>query len=79
MICLEDAVLHPDLPLLTWAMLASSKGFALTPALAHACLGIVSDLASIPLKDHLRQVFSMPPFLFTQVFLEHPCPSIHLQ
>ncbi len=56
-ICLEDAVLHPQLPLLAWFMLASSKGFLLTPAHAQACLAVVSDLASIPLKDHLRQVF----------------------
>ncbi|KAK9821838.1 hypothetical protein WJX74_003238 [Apatococcus lobatus] len=54
-ICLEDAVLHPELPLLTWLMLASGKGFALTTAHAQACLTIVSDLAALPFKDHLRQ------------------------
>ena len=56
-ICLEDGMLHPELPLLTWLMLASSKGFTLRTGHAEACLGIVSDLAAVPVKDHLRQVF----------------------
>ena len=26
-ICVEDCIMHPDLPAVTWLMLAASKGF----------------------------------------------------
>ncbi|KAL0035771.1 hypothetical protein WJX77_002248 [Trebouxia sp. C0004] len=50
-ICLEDALLHPDMPLLVWLMCAQTKGYALGCTAASACLRIVHQLASVPVRD----------------------------
>ncbi|KAK9915160.1 hypothetical protein WJX75_005443 [Coccomyxa subellipsoidea] len=51
-ICLEDALLHPSLPLLVWLMAAVPKGYAMGRMLALACLTIIHELASVPVRDH---------------------------
>ena len=53
MLCGQDAVLHPALPLLVWLMCAAAKGHRLSGAQQHACLRIVADLAAVPFQDHL--------------------------
>lgn len=50
-ICLEDALLHPDMPLLVWLMCAQAKGYALGLSAASACLHVVHQLASVPVRD----------------------------
>ena len=45
-IALEDAVLHPALPLLVWLMAALAKGYTLGVALADVCLHVVHQLAA---------------------------------
>lgn len=50
-ICLEDAVLHPDMPLLVWLMCAQAKGYTMGATAASACLQIVYQLASMPVRD----------------------------
>lgn len=48
---MQDAMLHPQLPLLVWLMAAAAKGYALGRTLANACLRIVHDLAAVPVQD----------------------------
>ena len=50
-ICLEDAMLHPDMPLLVWLMCAQAKGYTMGAAAASACLQIVYQLACVPVRD----------------------------
>ena len=50
-ICLEDALLHPEMPLLVWLMCAQAKGYTLGVAAASACLQIVYQLACMPVRD----------------------------
>ncbi len=50
-VCLEDAVLHPDMPLLVWLMCAHAKGYTLGIAAASACLRVVYQLALMPVRD----------------------------
>ena len=47
----QDAVLHPQLPLLVFLMAAVAKGYTLGSTLASACLRIVHDLAVVPVQD----------------------------
>lgn len=48
----QDTLLHPSLPLLVWLMAAVPKGYSLGRMLALACLNIVHDLATVPVRDH---------------------------
>lgn len=50
-ICLEDAMLHPDMPLLVWLMCAQAKGYSMGAVAASACLQIVYQLACMPVRD----------------------------
>lgn len=50
-ISLEDAILHPDVVLLTWLMCATSKGFEPTDALRAAVARIAGEMAAIRIKD----------------------------
>ena len=50
-ISLEDAILHPDVALLTWLMCATSKGFEPTDALRAAVARIAGEMAAISIKD----------------------------
>jgi len=50
-VCVEDAVLHPDLPLVAWAMMAESRGYQAPPALAAALLRILYELAACGTYD----------------------------
>ena len=50
----QDAVLHPQLPLLVFLMAAVAKGYTLGRTLASACLRIVHDLAVVPIQDSIR-------------------------
>ena len=50
-ICLEDAILHPDMPLLVWLMCAQAKGYHMGVALASLCLKITYELACMPIQD----------------------------
>ena len=52
-ICLEDAILHPQLPLLVWLMCAAAKGYRLGVALAECCLTLVAQMARVPVRDAL--------------------------
>ena len=50
-ICLEDGILHPDVPLLTWLMCATSKGY-IPPEALRACVSrIAGEMAAICVKD----------------------------
>ncbi|CAK0782015.1 hypothetical protein CVIRNUC_005529 [Coccomyxa viridis] len=53
-ISVEDAVLHPQLPLLVFLMAAVAKGYILGRTLASACLRIMHDLAVVPVQDSSR-------------------------
>lgn len=50
-ICIEDAILHPGVPLLAWAMLAESKGYHVPPSLAAALLQMVYEMAACRTYD----------------------------
>jgi hypothetical protein len=50
-ICLEDAVLHPQLPLVVWLMVAQSKGYCLSLDHIAAVVKMYGDLASCPGHD----------------------------
>ena len=50
----QDAVLHPQLPLLVFLMAAVAKGYTLGRTLASACLRIVHNLAVVPVQDSSR-------------------------
>ena len=50
-IVLEDAVLHPDFPLLSWLLLATSKGFVPDTRLMQECLRIVWEVAGCAWRD----------------------------
>ena len=52
-ICLEDAMLHPQLPVVVWLMCAVAKGYRLGVALAECCLTLVAQMASVPVQDSL--------------------------
>ncbi|KAG7357530.1 hypothetical protein IV203_002218 [Nitzschia inconspicua] len=53
-IVLEDTTLHPDMPLLVWLMMASSKGYIIPPLLTKRLFGIVYEIASCPWRDPLN-------------------------
>ena len=46
-ICLEDVLLHPGLPLLTWLMAAQAKGYVLGEAAASEVLRITYQIAAV--------------------------------
>lgn len=46
-ICLEDALLHPGLPLLMWLMAAQAKGYVLGEAAASEVLRITYQIAAV--------------------------------
>jgi hypothetical protein len=52
-ISLEDAILHPDVALLTWLMCATSKGYEPTDALRATVARIAGDMAAISIKDSI--------------------------
>ncbi|KAI8466086.1 MAG: hypothetical protein J3K34DRAFT_461074 [Monoraphidium minutum] len=52
-ICLEDALLHPRLPIIVWCMAAHAKGYRIGGTLANEVLGVVQQLAAATLRDHL--------------------------
>ena len=47
-IMLEDAVLHPDLPIVAWLMAAAAKKFAPPLALVERCLAVVHQVGARP-------------------------------
>lgn len=47
----QDTLLHPQLPLLVWLMAAVANGYRLDLALHSACLGVVRDLACVPVQE----------------------------
>eukprot|EP00742_Colponemidia_sp_Colp-10_P014940 GILJ01017019.1.p1 GENE.GILJ01017019.1~~GILJ01017019.1.p1 ORF type:complete len:432 (+),score=71.11 GILJ01017019.1:180-1298(+) len=52
-IVLEDSILHPALPLLTWMMMASARGFILSTPFVELILRIVHDVAAVRVRDHI--------------------------
>ncbi|KAG1656684.1 hypothetical protein FOA52_007254 [Chlamydomonas sp. UWO 241] len=50
-IAIEDAMLHPDLPLVVWLMAATAKGYAIGRSLASVLLRFVYQLARCPVRD----------------------------
>ena len=59
-ICMEDALLHPSLPVLVWLMCAQAKGYMLGKDAAMLCLHIVHQLASVPVRDQMPRVSPLP-------------------
>lgn len=53
-VVLEDSTLHPDLPLLVWLMMASSKDYGIPLSLMKRVFGIVYEMASCPWRDPLN-------------------------
>ena len=45
-IMLEDAVLHPDLPIVTWLMAAATKKYAPPLMLVERCLAVVHQVSA---------------------------------
>ena len=54
-ICIEDAVLHPQLPAVVWMMMAVAKGFILTADHSALAIRVVWDLAQTHVRDTLPQ------------------------
>ncbi|KAG2493933.1 hypothetical protein HYH03_007864 [Edaphochlamys debaryana] len=52
-VCVEDAVLHPGLPLVVWLMAAQAKGYSLGGAHVEALLGLTFQLAAVQVRDGL--------------------------
>eukprot|EP00899_Mesostigma_viride_P011501 jgi/Mesvir1/20351/Mv19937-RA.1 len=50
-VCLEDALQHPGMPLLMWLTAATAKGYVPSPVHIAECLRIVHDLASVRVRD----------------------------
>ncbi|CAN0220301.1 unnamed protein product, partial [Ectocarpus fasciculatus] len=50
-IIVEDSLLHPAAPLLTWLMVATSKGYRPPPLLLEAFLCVVHETAACPVRD----------------------------
>lgn len=50
-ISVEDAILHPDIAVLTWLMCATSKGFEPTDALRASVIRIAGELAAVQVRD----------------------------
>lgn len=50
-VSLEDAVLHPSLPLLVWFMAAQAKGWRLPPEAVGAVVRVAAELAACTVKD----------------------------
>jgi hypothetical protein len=42
-------------------MCAAAKGFRLNALLRRACLGVIADLARVPVQDHLPPAGSFRP------------------
>lgn len=59
-ICLEDALLHPALPLIVWLMAAHAKGYHLGGTMVNACLRITFQLAAMGIRDFLPPAPSAP-------------------
>ena len=74
-ICLEDAILHPDMPLLVWLMCAQAKGYTIGAAAAAACLQIVYQLACMPVRDHYPvHPAELSTGRFLHILYLHSCP-----
>ena len=52
-ISLEDAILHPEVPILTWLMCATSKGFEPSDAMRACVIRIAGEMAAISVKDRV--------------------------
>ena len=50
-VCIEDAVLHPSLPLIVWFMAAHSKGWFIPPEARGAAVRFIAEVAACPHKD----------------------------
>jgi hypothetical protein len=57
-IALEDALLHPALPLVAWLGMAQPKGYGVAGTAANALLKIVHQLAAVRVKDWLPPLAS---------------------
>eukprot|EP00978_Attheya_sp_CCMP212_P038874 scaffold197021_cov68-Attheya_sp.AAC.3 len=55
-IMLEDSMLHPDLPLIVWLMVAVSKDFVPSSSIMVRVMQVVYEMASCPWKDELEYV-----------------------
>lgn len=50
-ICVEDCIMHPDLPAVTWLMLAATKGFQPPVDVILKLLSLVYSIAACPVRD----------------------------
>lgn len=50
-VCLEDTALHPALPIVTWLMVAVSKGYEPTEWLINVVLLMVADIGTCAYRD----------------------------
>ena len=73
-ICVEDSILHPALPLLVWLMAAHSKGYAMTHSQANRCLAVIHHMAHSRVKDCLNKVVCPAACLYSQTVIRplHP-------
>ncbi len=60
-IVLEDSVLHPSLPELTWLLVATAKGYAPSKKLIGRCLEIVWEVANCEYQDPLSSLSDTGP------------------
>lgn len=59
-IVVEDAILHPKLPVLMWLIAACSKGHKPTANEVELCLRMVYEVAAVKLKDSFPEKSSQP-------------------
>ena len=50
-VCIEDTVLHPSLPLIVWFMAAHSKGWFIPPEARGVAVRFIAEVAACPYKD----------------------------
>ncbi|PNH10384.1 hypothetical protein TSOC_002885 [Tetrabaena socialis] len=54
-ICVEDSILHPGLPLVVWLMAAQGKGYIMGAAHVSALLCLTYQLATVGVRDGLPE------------------------
>jgi hypothetical protein len=54
-IVLEDSTLHPAFPLLTWLMVADSKGYEMPPSLMVKVFATIYEMCGCRWQDHLER------------------------
>jgi hypothetical protein len=75
-IMLEDAILHPAFPLLTWLSSSISHGYHPPPNIWFIVLQIVFELAAVRVRDPMYEVMAYAPLSQFPVSVNvSTCPS----